>query len=201
MAASEKPQTSRLRQFKEDLRSLEVSEVIRKHIVTGLPVCLREDEYFELRQTVACRFELYPSEVVLVGSCQLGFSIHPDHRYRQVGHDSDLDIAIISSTRFDSYWDRVFEYAMIDVAWNSTRAYRDFKQMLFSGWIDPRGLPSVARFSHAQKWTDFFDNLMSTRRFGTRRITARLYRTWGRLEAYQEKSVRLCLTTLGHENE
>jgi hypothetical protein len=201
MAANERQQTSRLNQFKEDLKALEIKDIVRKHIVTALPVGMTADEYFELRQVVANQFELYPSEVVLVGSCQLGFSLNPDHRYQQFRGDSDFDIAIVSPTRFDSYWDHVFEYAMNDAAWSTSPAYKHFKSMLFKGWIDPRGLPSVTRFRQAQEWADFFDSLMSSRRFGKRRITARLYRTWGRLEAYQGKSVRQCLTILSQENE
>jgi uncharacterized C2H2 Zn-finger protein len=106
-------------------------------------------------------------------------------------------LALVSAERFDDYWDRVFEYARSDAVWKTTKEYKRFVNILFNGWIDPRGLPSVRRFEQAKRWTSFFDGLMQSRRFGQRRISARLYRTWDRLEAYQEKAVRQCLIQPG----
>lgn len=157
---------------------------------------LTEESYFKLRAIIGAEFELHPSAVVLVGSCRTGFSLSPEYRYREVQPDSDLDVAIVSLERFDHYWDAVFEYAAVDRAWKGSREFKEFMRMLFNGWIDPRGLPNVARFKRAEKWTSFFDALMHSREFGARRITARLYRTWSRLEAYQERAVRKCLAHL-----
>lgn len=178
--------------FRVDLASLDVREVVRKHITTGMPVVISTVDYYELRREVAEHFDLHPSAVVLVGSCRLGFSLRREKRYTPAQSGSDLDLALISAERFDDYWDRVFEYARSDAAWKTSKKYQRFVRMLFEGWIDPRGLPPVPRFEEARLWTEFFDNLMSNRRFGPRRITARLYRSWERLECYQEIMVRSC---------
>lgn len=173
------------------------TELIRKHITTGEPAGIDGEAYFVLRNVVADEFELHPSAVVLVGSSRMGFSIVPKKRYRKVRAHSDLDLALISSERFDRYWDDVFAYSLVAPAWKHSPEYQQFVKMLFAGWIDPRGLPSVPRFERTVQWTDFFDRLMRSRQFGRRRITARLYRTWSRLEAYQEKAVRQCMATQG----
>ena len=188
---------TRIEQFKLDLLALKSSEVTRKHITTGAPALLTESEYYDLRSLVAIQFDVHPSEVILVGSCRLGFSISPKKRFREARPNSDLDLAIISSTRFDDYWDGVFAYAASDRAWKQSSEYKTFVRMLFNGWIDPRGLPTVPRFEQAEIWTRFFDELMRTRRFGIRRISTRLYRTWMRLEAYQEQTVVQCKATIG----
>jgi hypothetical protein len=101
-------------------------------------------------------------------------------------------LALVSPERFDRYWDAVFEYARSDFAWKKTLRYKRFARMLFNGWIDPRGLPSGRRFVEARHWFTFFDELMQSRHFGPRRITARLYRNWDRLESYQEIAVYKC---------
>ncbi|MDZ4783261.1 MAG: hypothetical protein SGJ19_23690 [Planctomycetia bacterium] len=191
MSAGMNSHDGRVERFRSDLSALRPSDVIRKYITTGSPVAITEDVYFALRSLVAGQFNLHPSAVVLVGSARTGFSIAPKKRYREARENSDLDVALVSSERFDQYWDDVFAYSTTDIAWERSGSYRAFVRMLFSGWIDPRGLPNVPRFEHAARWTNFFDNLMQSRRFGPRRITARLYRTWSRLEAYQEKAVRL----------
>ena len=196
----EKEHASRVNDFCADLGVLDPTELIRKHITTGNPVLLDNEQYFKLRNAISKEFELHPSEVIVVGSCRIGFSIAPSKRYRIARPGSDLDIAIVSQTRFDSYWDGVFAYAGRDVAWKETTEYRQFVRMLFNGWIDPRGLPAVPSFKQAVDWTSFFDSLMQTRQFGTRRITARLYRTWSRLESYQEKAIRQCIANSGDQD-
>jgi hypothetical protein len=174
------------------LAVLDVRDFIRKHITTGMPVEVGPDDYYELRRMVAKEFGLHPSAVILVGSCRTGFSIRPKIRYRQARPASDLDVAMVSREQFDTYWDGVFDYARADAAWKQTRDYKKFVSMLFNGWIDPRGLPQVRTFTQSQKWVAFFDKLMQSRRFGPRRITARLYRSWDRLESYQEIGICSC---------
>jgi hypothetical protein len=190
----------RVRRFCADLKTLRPKEVIRKHITTGVPVELPDEQYFRLRSKIADEFELHPSSVIIVGSCRTGFSIAPEKRYRAAKADSDLDVAIVSLERFDQYWDAVFAYSAENRAWEQSKRYKKFVRMLFHGWIEPRGLPSVPRFEQATRWSRFFDQLMQSREFGPRGITARLYRTWSRLEAYQEKAVRLCMASLGEQD-
>jgi predicted nucleotidyltransferase len=179
--------------FKADLAALPVKDVIRKHISTGKPHLFSEHEYYELRSTIASEFRLHPSSVVVVGSARTGFSLSPKHRFRSVQPSSDIDVAIVSQERFDDYWERVFNYSRKDIAWQAKR----FKTNLFRGWIDPRFLPNNRIFEAAEKWVQFFDGLMRSRKYGRRRITARLYRTWDRLEAYQEPSVIACKLSAG----
>ncbi len=174
--------------FKSDLNFMAIIEVVRKHISTGQPTAFSSDDYFNLRSTVAQEFRLHLSSVIVVGSTRMGFSLNPKHRYRQVTDRSDIDVAIVSQTRFDDYWDRVFECVNSDLAWEAKK----FKNSLFNGWIDPRHLPNTSTFDAAHRWTQFFDSLMASRKYGRRRITARLYRSWSRLEAYQERAVRAC---------
>jgi len=186
-----------LQKFQSELTALPSEEIIRKYITTGMPVHLSEDDYFNLRKVIAHEFKLHPSSVVLIGSCRLGFSIAPKKRYRLARPDSDLDVAIVSAEQFDVYWDAVFSYSVANRGWTYGKSYDRFLKMLFSGWIDPRGLPNVARFKEAADWANFFDGLMQSRKFGPRRITARLYRNWSRLEAYQDVAVRKCLANIG----
>lgn len=175
--------------FKAELADPDLLAVVQKHLSTGRPVALSDDDYFQLRRLVAAQFQLHPSAVIVVGSTRTGFSLNPRHAFRPIASGSDIDVAIVSADRFDDYWDRVFEYTRSDYAWDDARR---FKKNLFQGWIDPRFLPNNTRFGPALEWTRFFDGLMQSRRYGLRKITARLYRTWQRLDAAQEKAVLEC---------
>ena len=197
MPATPDTHDARVLRFPTNLKALPPGEVIRKYITTGMPVALTEEEYFTLRNTIADEFQLHPSGVIVVGSCRTGFSVAPEQRYREARPGSDLDVAIVSLERFDRYWDDVFAYSEANDAWKTSREYGRFITTLFNGWIDPRWLPNVKQFEQAFRWRNFFDRLMKSRQFGRRRITARLYRTWSRLEAYQGIAVRQCLANLG----
>ena len=190
-------QSESVEQFKADLAALEIREVVRKHITTGMPAAIHADEYYELRRDVAAHFDLHPNAVILVGSCRMGFALKPEKRWQPARAGADFDLALVSADRFDDYWDRVFQLARSDLAWRKSAEFRRFVWFLFNGWIDPRGLPPGRKFEQARAWVSFFDGLMRSRRFGPRRITARLYRTWERLESYQEKMVRLCMKDSG----
>lgn len=133
MPATRAQHDDRVKRFCADLELLKPNDVIRKHITTGMPVFLTEEQYFELRSIIADEFAIHPSEVVLVGSCRMGFSIAPKKRYREARQNSDLDVAIVSLDRFDNYWDGVFAYAADDTAWKRSREYKHFVRMLFNG--------------------------------------------------------------------
>jgi len=178
------------------------SDFIRKHIVTGDPVVINRDVYFELRRRIATEFRVHPSSVVLVGSCKLGFTLKQKgphqgakRRYTAATSASDVDVAVVSEDLFDELWDAVFRAVYPKRDWPLDLG-RPFTRDLFNGWLDPRQLPNTSMFAKALRWSEFFDQLTRLRLCGMRTINGRLYRTWGRLEAYQEHMVRDCLDEL-----
>ena len=102
---------ARVVNFQKDLQEQTTQDVIRKHITTGDPLVIPGDVYFELRRRVSQQFDLHPSQIVLVGSCRLGFSLKRKGKSRERYHPAkptaDVDLAIVSPGRFDSYWDLV----------------------------------------------------------------------------------------------
>lgn len=188
----------RVTRFRADLAAAEISDVIRKHITTGEPVGVEPDTYFQLRKQIAGEFAVHPSAIVLVGSCRLGFSLKNKKggRYTPITQASDVDVAVVSDALFDSYWNQVFDVVQDDRSWAVNDGKR-FTRDLFSGWLSPDTLPNIPRFTNARRWAEFFARLTRERTCGYRTITARLYRTWDRLEAYQKIMVRECLSELG----
>ncbi len=196
MAVEPNDHLRRVTEFQDDLRRMEPIKVIRKHITTGGSAVLTEGVYYELRNEVADHFGLHPSEVVLVGSCRMGFSLKPYKRYEPFGASSDVDLAIISREKFDEYWDLVFRYWRSNRVWSRTKYYRAFLRDLFKGWIWPRWLPPPREFREALAWAEFEDRLGRERFRRLRSVGARLYRSWERLEAYQAIHVLDCKRTL-----
>jgi hypothetical protein len=199
MAIATDDYKNRLEEFQNDLREMTLIGVIRKHITTGSSAVLSESIYYQLRNEVADHFQLHPSAVVLVGSSRLGFSLKPTHRYQPFGESSDVDLAIISPDRFDTYWDMVFEHWRAHRLWTKTNRYRLFVHDLFKGWIWPRQLPT-ADLKAAIAWVEFEDRLGRELFRGRRSVGARLYRSWERLEAYQAIHVTDCKNLLIRES-
>lgn len=180
---------NRIARFKSDLRAYSVDEVVQRHITYGTAFALDGEQYFELKSLIACKFGLHHSEVLMVGSGKLGFSIVESKRYRPFGDTSDLDIALISPALFDAIWLDAYEYWRAKSFWPE---YAQFKEYLFRGWIRPDKLPPAHTFRRNSDWWEFFREVTASQRFGPYRIRAGLYRSWSFLEAYQTKCVAEC---------
>jgi len=191
----------RLARFKGDLDKIGVRDVIWKHITTGPTAKINDDAYFELRHRIAQRFALHPSSVIIVGSCKLGFALKPKGegpgraRYEPAGDRNDVDVAIVSQSLFDSLWDTTFELIQRKWDWPLDHG-RLFASDLFNGWISPFELPVSPTNPPVRKWKEFFEEQTRSRLCGYREIKGRLYRSWARLEAYQETMVSQCLQEL-----
>ena len=180
----------RLCEFKEDLDVLSPTQIVRKHVISGECSMLSQSQYFDLRSEVADCFELHPSEVLVVGSAKLGFSIAPDKLYQLFSNKSDIDVVLISSTLFDEIWEVVFRYKYEGGYWPE---YKEFVKYFFEGWIRPDKLPRSEMFSFGKKWWGFFQKVTKSRIYGDYKIAGALYKSYFFLENYQKYCVRQCI--------
>jgi hypothetical protein len=180
----------RIQRFRDGLRHSDATRMVRRYTLSTDPYAMDGDVYFELQAEVARHFGIHPSEVALVGSGQLGFSIVPKKRFRHFGNDSDIDLAIISPRLFEHVWKSAFDY------WRANRwwpAETEFHKYLFRGWIRPDKLPPANRFQFCREWWEFFRELTRSGRFGSYSIKAGLYQGWHFLESYQVICVQSCI--------
>ena len=181
---------ARIDRFKTDLSVLEPGLIVQKHVLHGDCYSLDQDDYFGLKHEVGEKFKLHPSEVLVVGSGKLGFSIADHKRYWPFRDESDIDLALISPSLFDRVWWEAFNYWEERNPWPSEN---DFKNYLFRGWLRPDFFPPSTHFQVAHDWFEFFRLLTSSGRFGPYKIAAGLYKSWDYLEAYQQRAVRACM--------
>jgi hypothetical protein len=194
--------------FQTELRAASdpqsLTEFIRKYITTGSPVVIDSETFYTIRRRVSREFGIHPSAVVLVGSCKLGFTLKMKDfgtqrsRYAAASPSSDVDVAVVSERIFDEIWEAVFRSVYPKRDWPLDIG-REFVRDLFNGWISPGDLPNKPTFQRALLWSEFFALLSRERVCGRRTINARLYRTWDRLEAYQQHLVRDCYDELLQE--
>lgn len=145
--------------FKEYVINNETERVINKYLLFGVPKIFNDDEnrYFELKEEVSAYFKIEPTQVYVVGSAKLGFSIAPQKRYKVFGDDSDIDVAIIDEKLFDEYWKYIYEIEKKKGSITSKECsqYKLFLEYLFKGWLRPDLFPSKVK----SEWFDFFKNL------------------------------------------
>jgi hypothetical protein len=176
-------------EFREDFRHLPVFTLVQKYITYGNCYAIDQAKYFELKLIVAQEFNLHHSEVLIVGSAKMGFSIVSTKRYRPFGDSSDIDVALISQSLFEEIWYEAFEYWRSGSFWPEIHQFQEY---LFRGWIRPDKLPPEKTFQRSRQWWEFFRQLTNSQRFGPYKIGAGLYKSWHFLEAYQTKCVTEC---------
>lgn len=67
--------------FQSELRVRSARDICRRFVIFGGCQQLADEAYYDLKAAVAEKFEIHPSEVIVVGSTKLGFSIVPAKRY------------------------------------------------------------------------------------------------------------------------
>lgn len=179
----------RLTAFRNDLPLRQIPELVQRHITFGDCYALTDDKYFALKTEIGRQFNVHTSQIVVVGSAKLGFSIAPHKRYRDFGETSDIDVAIAASDLFDLIWQDVFDFWKRGEFWEGLH---DFRKYVFRGWMRPDKLPPAESFALSKDWWEFFRQLTSSGEFGPYKITGALYKNWHFLESYQEKCIRDC---------
>lgn len=179
----------RIVEFREDIKRRNVLDIVQRYITSGVCFALEERLYIELKQRIAAQYGVHHTQVVVVGSAKLGFSIAPDKRYRAFCETSDIDVAFSNDRLFDSIWFEVFKYYDQGERWEGLE---DFRNYLFLGWIRPDKLPPSKYFPLAGDWWEFFRRQTATGDFGPYKIRGALYKSMDFLEAYQQRCVKEC---------
>lgn len=103
----------RVEKFKANLEGNEHEEVIvQKYILHGTPYIFKDDEdkYFDLKREIAINFSEHYSNIHMVGSAKLGFSIAPRKLWKPFTIESDIDIAVVSTKLFENLWGSIHEF-------------------------------------------------------------------------------------------
>lgn len=176
--------------FKKDLDSLSSLQIFRKHVLNGGCFALTEDNHYQLREEICDFFSVEFNDVILVGSGRLGFSLKPNKRFVPFGDDSDIDLAIVSTSLFEKIWNEAYLYKKSSADW--PQANKFFKY-LSEGWIRPDKLPPSEYFRFSGKWWDFFNELTKNNKYGPYKIRAGLYHSHFFLKEYQTICIEQCI--------
>ena len=167
-------------------------ELVERYIWFGTPAIFAdcEQKYYNLKTEISTQFPVKSkSNIIVVGSAKLGFSIAPRKRFRDIQDDSDIDVAIIDEELFDSYWERLFEFN-INIKSRSEREeelYQKFLQYFFKGWLRPDLFPF--NFKGKSEWFDFFSGI-SYKQYDKRKVAAAIYKNEYFFKKYHEENIK-----------
>lgn len=158
-----KVQNEKVQEFKDSINDEKnsIDMIIDKYLLCGTPYIFKDDEnkFYDLKNEIANFINVSQTNIFVVGSAKLGFSIAPSKRYEHFNEDSDIDIAIIDEAAFLRYWKILYEYNTIGRAWScfEEKEYRKFLEYFFKGWLRPDKFPSA--MDEKKEWFDFFSSL------------------------------------------
>lgn len=189
---------SRIEVFRSELNRRSSIEIVQRHVTTGDPTIISSLQYVELKQRVAAQFSIHHTEIFVVGSAKLGFSIAPHKRWKAFGETSDVDVAIVSRELYEKIWHQVSFLLTRDpfVRWPRKNKYAEYQ---LHGWMRPDLLPNSPALSLADDWFEFFRELTSEGSCGPYKISAGLYYDMRFLEQYQSRAVDSCVAENAEE--
>lgn len=176
LGIDKKVQDEKVQEFKDTVsdENNSLEKIIDKYLLFGTPYIFKDDEnkFYELKNEIAGFLKVSQTNIFVVGSAKLGFSIAPKKRYKHFNEESDIDIAIIDGATFLRYWKILYEYNTIGRAWSSDeeKTYRKFLEYFFKGWLRPDKFPST--MNEKREWFDFFKSLQKKYKF---KISAGIY--------------------------
>lgn len=157
--------------------------IIDRYLLFGTPYLFEdnEDSYFSLKAEIADFFKIKQTQVYIVGSAKLGFSISPNKRFKHFDEESDIDVAVIDSGLFLQYWRKLYKEitdpSLLARSTNEEKAFIEFKNYFFKGWLRPDKFPMKYR----TEWFDFFSGI--TRKYDYH-VAAGIYRDYEFFSSY-----------------
>ena len=127
----------------------------------------------------------------MVGSAKLGFSISPAKRWKPFGEESDIDVAIVSTSLYTLLWQELAAILTADPTFNWDR-HTPFAKYHVRGWLRPDMMPASPALGRADEWFEFFRSLTAEQVCGPYKISAGIYYDLDFLELYQSRAVEMC---------
>jgi hypothetical protein len=190
-----------LTSFKKDCINTNSDTIVKQHIIEGSSFFFDRIEVgkeFQFKRDISSILRVHIREIVIVGSGKLGFSLKPYksepglYLYKEFDYDfvnkistkrSDLDIAIISSTLFDSEIKNLYNYT--EYHKNSWSNKSSFAKYSLKGKLPIRFLPN-----------DFFmtKEIKSVQEkyqmeYG-REVNIEIYKSWYFFETYHQENIK-----------
>lgn len=186
-----------LEEFKEDFKqsciNLKPDEVVDRYLIEQPSYFFKEiveGKEYEFKRDIAKLLKVHIRDIVIVGSGKLGFSMKPNREnpgfYPFLNFDynrqSDLDIAIVSSSLFDAQMKSLYDHT--DFAKDSWSERNSLAKYILKGRLAIRFLPSEFKFTMSVREVQ----AKYKKTYG-REVNLEVYKSWYYFETYHQQNV------------
>jgi len=190
-------------EFRERLRGRAEAELLGQCLLdesTPYVFYTAPQSWNTFRDELVARLGVDRSDIRIVGSGRLGFSLKPGLNFRGFRDTSDIDVVIVNGALFDQLWISLLEaaYPRPPITNRLSGWLQSRRNELYTGWLTPLEIKLDLKIigTRAKPVLDFnlrwFDALKHASKHPPRRhqdITGRLYRTWRHAELYHLHSL------------
>ena len=193
-------------QFRGMLADTPLDEVVEKTLFPATPFIFRTDAgiYDKFRNALSVGLAVPTTDITVVGSAALGFSMDPSsfgQRFN-ANNDSDVDVIVVSQPLFEKAWGDL-------LAWNHGRKWsmsRSRVEMILShhhrtiywGHVWPDILTRISDVT--EPWIRSFRGLSREPELAPFNFQGRLYKSWKHALYYHVNSLRIVVSELRRRN-
>lgn len=166
------------------------SQFVLSNILEGTPFMWPNSvDYAEWRHDMADGLGVPAPSVIVVGSARLGYSLNPDHTFKDFGMESDIDVAIVDQKIFEETWSEINYIANKgDMSESDEIFYRKLisrKQILMRSKI-------LSKMTYGEKWSKQRDRSIEYlgENFYSNNIKFKIYRDHESILSYHINNVR-----------
>jgi hypothetical protein len=114
--------SSHIDDFKEFIKANSATDAFRRYILHSDCQMIESSQSYALKSKICDKLNVGFDNVIVVGSCKLGFSIKPT-RDCSIWDESDIDVAIVSPVLFENVWRTALEYKYSNADWQSKKNF------------------------------------------------------------------------------
>lgn len=188
-------------EFVELLRTRTSREIVDQYLLAGTPFAFdgKPNLYDVFRTSLSDQLGLQASEITIIGSGRIGFSLDPNRFGNPyAAATSDIDTAVVSADLFDTAWHQLCSRGRSTLSLNPRvlEAMREHRiNNVFYGYIEPTRLNGVITISAT--WFRTFKNIGIVPGLAGLDVQGRLYRTLDHLRYHQVYSLTGIKAQLG----
>ena len=196
---------SGLERFKADLETVDYNAdlFVSSYVFNKIPILWSDDinSYLQWKIDFASRIEIDPTNIQIVGSARLGYSLNPKKNFKKFDNESDIDVAIISPWHFEQAW--------LELRQDISRSFRSkeenkelnifVKNLIFYQTIPTERI--LPHLSFGRSWIKQSDEMLKKldRKHMARELNFRIYRSHEALRSYQILSSNKAITSIKND--
>ena len=176
--------------IKSDLISLPPSIFATKWFFDSVPFVFENNyrQYIDWRHELSDKIKIDPSDIIITGSANLGFSLNPNKNFKEFDHISDVDICIFSEYYFTIAWHDLLNLSLVGLSNKMNTVVKEHRnRYIYWGTIATDQILPLLSFGRT--WARIIPQMSKYKPLGDHEIHFRIYRDRHSFRSYLLTSI------------